>query len=146
MAKNSLIRTLYLYIFALLGLTLVTIGGVRLVNLGLKVFVFTQADADQKLYNTMPAPYPLMKDGSVTEISTSTALTAEQKTALESWRLEYQRWQTENKNINYLTSRRQQDVSMSLALILIGLPLYFYHWGVIRKENKLNNSESQSDI
>ena len=35
-----LIRTIYLYLFALLGLALLTIGGVRFVDMGLKAFVF----------------------------------------------------------------------------------------------------------
>ena len=41
---HSLVRTIYLYLFALVGLALLTIGAVRFVAMGLKAFVFTKAD------------------------------------------------------------------------------------------------------
>lgn len=44
MNKYPLIRKIYLYLFALIGLVLITIGSVQLINLGLKVYVFTKAD------------------------------------------------------------------------------------------------------
>lgn len=44
MNKKELIRTIYIYIFSLVGLVLVTIGAVRLVDLGLKATIFTEAD------------------------------------------------------------------------------------------------------
>jgi len=43
--KYHLIRKIYLYTFSLVGLVLVVIGGVRLVGLGLKTFVFTKITA-----------------------------------------------------------------------------------------------------
>ncbi|MDD5590262.1 MAG: hypothetical protein PHQ47_03785, partial [Candidatus Portnoybacteria bacterium] len=51
MDKHSLIRTVYLYTFALLGLVLMTIGGVRFIDMGLTAFVFTKADNEQRLIN-----------------------------------------------------------------------------------------------
>ena len=44
MNKYPLIRKIYLYLFALIGLVLITIGCVRLVGLGLKTYIFTKAD------------------------------------------------------------------------------------------------------
>ena len=38
------IRLIYLYLFSFVGLLVVVIGSVRLVDLGLKVFVFKNAD------------------------------------------------------------------------------------------------------
>jgi len=46
---KNIIRTIYLYIFALLGLVLVIIGGVRFVDMGLKAFVFTKAEEEDKM-------------------------------------------------------------------------------------------------
>jgi hypothetical protein len=31
---------------------------------------------------------------------------------------------------------RQREISGSLAMILVGLPLYLYHWRMIQKEDK----------
>ena len=41
-----LIRTIYLYLFALLGLVLLTIGSIRFVDMALRAFVFTKADQE----------------------------------------------------------------------------------------------------
>jgi len=62
MKKQSLVRTIYLYIFALLGLVLLIIGGVNFVNMGLKAFIFTQADEEQRiLYKQMSAPFSVSR-------------------------------------------------------------------------------------
>jgi len=38
------IRTLYLYLFSFVGLLILIIGSIQLIDLGLKVFIFTDAD------------------------------------------------------------------------------------------------------
>jgi len=53
MNRNPLIRKIYLYLFTLVGLALITVGSVRLVELGLKTYVLTKAD---NYYN-----YPISK-------------------------------------------------------------------------------------
>jgi hypothetical protein len=32
--------------------------------------------------------------------------------------------------------QRERDLSGSIAMIAVGLPLYYYHWKTIKKENK----------
>ncbi|MEK7195457.1 MAG: hypothetical protein AAB655_02060, partial [Patescibacteria group bacterium] len=44
MNKYPLIRKIYLYLFSLIGLVLITIGTVQLVGLALKALIFTKAD------------------------------------------------------------------------------------------------------
>lgn len=131
MAKTNtrypLIRTIYLYIFSLLGLTLITIGTVRFVNMGLKMFVFTQADEDQRyMYEPPMMPYsaPMMDRG------------GKRAPEQEQWTEEYKRWQEKRANVDRLAVRRHQDASINIALILVGLPLYLYHWRIIQKETK----------
>ena len=62
MGKHSIIRTTYLYLFTCLGLVLLTIGGVRFLDMGLKVFVFTKAEQEQR-YDINPPllVYPIEK-------------------------------------------------------------------------------------
>ena len=98
MGKHSLIRTIYLYLFACLGLVLLTIGSVRFLDMGLKAFVFTKAEQEQR-YDTSPS------------------LSVEPE-------------------VSYVTAKRHRDASLNLSLILIGLPLYIYHWRTIKKETK----------
>lgn len=136
MSRYPLIRTIYLYVFALLGLVLVTIGAVRFVNMGLKTFVFTKADEDQKyMYEPPMMPYPMMDRGKISN-ETSTPLTAAEKEEQRRWTEEYKAWQEKRSKIDYQAIRRHQDASMNLALILVGLPLYLYHWRMIQKETK----------
>ena len=105
-ADNFSIRTIYLYLFSLIGLVLIVIGLVRILDLGLKVYVFKQAD--------QYAVYPQRIDGQANE--------AEQE------RIRIEQEMAEVKNVK---SRRQNTASSSLAMIIIGLPLFLYHWRII---------------
>lgn len=140
--RHALIRTVYLYIFALLGLVLLTIGGVRFVDMGLKAFVFTKADEEQRIFFRQP-PAPALpfekiaavtKDGALGQKEGEITLTAEEKARIDVWIENYNQWQEQSANIDPVTSQRHRDASMNLAFILIGLPLYLYHWSVIKKE------------
>jgi len=115
MKKDSIIRTIYLYIFALVGLILVIVGAVRFLDMGLKMFVFTQAD---DMYNYEYRNEPIIKEGGeVTEGEKDCVCPELVKT-------------------DYVTQRRHQDASVSLSLILVGVPLYWYHWGIIKRESR----------
>jgi hypothetical protein len=137
MREHSLIRTIYLYIFALLGLVLLVIGGVRFLDMGLKMFVFTQADAPERLqkYYVPMAPVSIDKLEKTAAEKTIT-LTENEATMINSWLQDYKKWQAEESKIDYLASRRQRDASINLAMILVGLPLYLYHWLIIKRETK----------
>ncbi|MBI4250376.1 hypothetical protein HY622_02200 [Candidatus Uhrbacteria bacterium] len=134
MSRYPLIRTIYLYLFALIGLALITIGAVRFVNMGLKIFVFTQAEQDQYMrYPELPMPYavsPLEKAKEDKELSEEER--AQVKTYLE----EYKKWKEQRDKIDYRLVERHRDASMNIALIIVGLPLYLYHWRTIQKETK----------
>jgi hypothetical protein len=107
------IRLLYLYLFSFIGLLIAVIGGVRLVQLGIKIYVFGGADR----YPTYIAPAPFIEDGKSSQ-------TDEQI--------------REQKNINEEEGRkqRQREIAEAAAMILVGGPLYLYHWKTIQKEGK----------
>ncbi len=111
MTKYPLIRKIYLYTFTLVGLVLITIGGVRLVSLALKVYVFTKADQ----YYEYPAVQPV-KPGAESAVPSRQELE------------EFQR--------NQRTSQRQRDAAESLATMIVGAPLFLYHWNRIKKDQK----------
>jgi hypothetical protein len=135
MNKHSLIRTIYLYIFTTLGLVLLTIGSVRFVDMGLKAFVFTQADEEQSLYNKQPTFAPVSIDKLTSLASDSpTTLSESEKQSIQQWLADYKNWEQERAKIDPVNAQRHRDASINLAMILIGLPLYLYHWKVIKKE------------
>ena len=141
MGKHSLVRTVYLYLFAVLGLVLLTIGGVRFIDMGLKAFVFTQAEEEQRLYPMKP-PMPYLPVD-VEALQDEEELTDREKASIRQWLADYEDWQERSSKIDPVTARRQRDASINLALILVGLPLYLYHWGIIRKELRKQGEEEQ---
>lgn len=135
MDKHSIIRTVYLYIFTMLGLVLLTIGGVRFVDMGLKAFVFTKADEEQRLYNKqLPfAPVPMEKLQTAAQ-GNQVTLSDSEKQSIQQWLTDYKNWKDQSEKIDPITSQRHRNASINLAMILIGLPLYIYHWSLIKKE------------
>lgn len=101
------IRLLYLYLFSFIGLLVVVIGSVRLVDLGLKVIVFKGADE----YMSYPMPVE-KRPAEEPEIN--------QQEWVRSQRIETDR-------------QRKREFSGAIAMILVGLPLYLYHWKEIKK-------------
>lgn len=146
MEKHSLIRTIYLYLFALLGLVLLVIGGVGFVNMGLRAFVFTKADQEQRLYNKQPpsSALPIEKLQSLNQQG-DIKLSESEKQALDQWLTDYKNWQQDYSKLDPVTSQRHRDASTNLAMILIGLPIYLYHWGVIKKESRSSLEALKSD-
>lgn len=130
--QHSLVRTIYLYLFTLLGLVLLTIGGVRFVDMGLKAFIFTKAEEEQRLiYRQPPIVYSVEK---IEKLQNEESLSEEEKTAIKQWLTDYKEWQERISKIDHVDSKRHKDASSNLAMILIGLPLYLYHWGIIKRE------------
>lgn len=106
------IRKVYLYLFALIGLVISVIGAVQLVNLGLKSFIFQDAD--------MQYAYP-MERKVVPGEATSTVVGPSQE-------------ELGAFNEKQRRSQRQRESANALAMLIIGIPLYAYHWRVIKKE------------
>ncbi len=104
------IRLLYLYLFSFVGLLILVIGTIRLVDLGMKVVIFKDADVYEYSYPTT------IVEGANGEIVKKEAEAAREMAMKETKR------------------SRQREASSALAMILVGAPLYLYHWRVIGKE------------
>ncbi len=108
------IRKLYLYLFSLIGLLIVVIGAVQMVDLALNVFVFPDADR----YGDYPRfPGELGSD-----------MSDEEQIAYEAQMVEYQEIEQSRS--------RQRQLSSALAMLVVGLPLYLYHWRTITREKE----------
>ncbi|MGC9603149.1 MAG: hypothetical protein ABSF47_01615 [Minisyncoccia bacterium] len=120
MERKELIRTIYLYLFSLVGLVIVVIGLVNLVDLGLKAFVFK--NADQMI---MYPSYPVLVAPADVKGSVMTPVDQEKYNADQAAAQEKQR-----------ESDRERTASNALAMIIIGTPLFIYHWKIIQKDRK----------
>jgi hypothetical protein len=133
--RHSLIRTIYLYLFALVGLALLTIGAVRFVDMGLKAFVFTKAEELQRLYQAMPPVMPYSFER-IEKLQEKEGLTEEEKVLIKRWLVDYKDWEERRSKIDPVIAGRHRDASINLAMILVGLPLYLYHWRIIGIETR----------
>jgi hypothetical protein len=112
MKITEIIKLIYIYLFSAIGLILIISGTVKLIDLGLKVYVFKQADV---FYS--PKIYP--------EINQGEKLTPEEIAKRE----EEQR---KAEKINRI-AERQRTASNAIALIIVGLPVFIYHWRLALK-------------
>jgi len=84
------------------------------VNVGIKVFVFPDSDN----YSYMSSPKMVSPDG---------------KEVVESEEDKNIRLENQQKDI---TRQRQREITEGISFMIVGIPLYFYHWTVIQKEPK----------
>lgn len=110
------------------------IAGVRFVDMGLKAWVFTAAEEEQRInFKQPPFPYPLER---VSRDGERADLTAEEKEQLRQIVRDYKNWQAEREKIDPILAQRQRTAANSLAMLIIGLPLYLYHWRLASKRKE----------
>lgn len=161
---KNVIRTIYLYLFALVGLALTIIGTVIIVNTVLKSYIFKNADYN---YNNAYIAQPLIMDDKFTTIYkdventkkavesikakeekasiTDRQLTEEELETLNTWLADYKKWsesETKRQEIeskrNYVLEQREQSMSNALSMIIVGFPVYLIHWIIIIRDIKRN--------
>ena len=115
--RRELIRTIYLYLFSLVGLVLIVIGSVRLVDLGLKAFIFTRAD-QALVYPAYPRTAPIAEED-------QKALTPEEEMKFQE---EQRKYEQESRR-----SQREHTAAGSVAMLIVGFPLFLYHWRLVQK-------------
>ncbi|MFA5829438.1 MAG: hypothetical protein WC843_03010 [Candidatus Gracilibacteria bacterium] len=137
--SHRIIRNIYLYLVAMIGLITLVIGLVGIINNVLQNYVFQVND---NIYST-PVPYPGMKNGGCDQSYPDPTDTTGKKlitpTAQEVQKcdqvLKDQQEQNRRNNIG-------REFSISIAQIMIGFPLWLYHWGVIQAEYKRKEEET----
>lgn len=100
------LRLLYLYLFSFVGLVIAVIGSIQLIDLGMKTYIFKVSD------------YTYYSDPVISEKQTIS------------------REEIDKRNKSEQENQRKRTLSNSLAMIMVGTPLYLYHWKTIKKENK----------
>lgn len=160
---KNVIRTVYLYLFALVGLVLTVIGGVIIVNNLLKTYVFKSADYNyNNYYMSQPAIMDSKFSSSIStelkdtkavvekikakeELATSEnkQLTEEQLNTLGTWLNDYKTYSDSEKarqlvesKRDYIKESRDRDMSNALSMIIVGFPIYLIHWFIIVRDIK----------
>jgi Lon protease-like protein len=115
MKPFSLIQ-LYFVLATLVGLILIIIGSVTVVKIGLDQVVGV------KPYPEFSAPYPPSDIRSLKEGATES-----QAQALAKWEQDYNNWQEEMKSYNAHEQQIKRDIAQSLAMLLVGIPVFLIH-------------------
>ncbi len=126
-AKSSVIKTVYFYLVSLISLFMIVFATVDIVNIGLTTWVFTKADSLN--YYTPPC-----------SVSVPPAPGADPSViAVERKNCEENIKQQEEQRV----AQKQRDAVRDLSFVVIGVPLFVYHWSTIRRESKEEREEAK---
>jgi len=134
---KTLIRSIYLYLAAFVGLMMIIIPVVDMIKVGLETWVFPMA-AEDEYYNKYPSA-PMGLDRSNPDIlinKDGEELTVEDRDAFEAWKKDYQSWQEHQDSIDQKVVERQKDMVRDISTLIGGLFLFLTHGYVLRKDKK----------
>ena len=134
------IRNVYLYLVTLIGLITFIMGSVGIINNVLQHYVFQVDDA-----YTSPVRYPGSYD-MCSQPYPKTGAAPDDKNLIAPTTQEIADCRQAEKEQNEKANRANfgRELSISLAQILIGLPIWLFHWNVIQKEYKKREEEHES--
>ena len=137
---KSTIKQIYFYAVSLIGLMMIVIPTADLIQLGLKTWVFKNADINQRSYPM--APYAFEKYPAPTPVDEAKIakdkcnLTDTQKAGLDQWIKDYQTWTEDQKKIDYVRADRERKTVTDLGFLAVGIPLFVLHFRIIRKKEE----------
>lgn len=123
-SKATIIKNIYLYLVSFVSLMMITISVANMVDIALKTYLFTKAD-DNFYYPVAPCAVPAPKGTDVSGQEQTTSSLAE--CAKEGGRMKQQA--DENR-----TAQRQRDLVRDISFLVVGIPLFAYHWRVVRRK------------
>ena len=132
MATRAVIRTIYLYVFSVLGLVLAVIGAVGMIDLLLKAAIFKKAESQRVFYESRPQVPPGLVV--VERAGRDTLVDLKERELLRDWARQYEDWRERNKDFDPVRAEREKSAARNLALLAVGIPLYLYHWRAARRE------------
>lgn len=120
--KSSLIKTIYFYLVSLIALLMVVFSTADLINLGLKTWVFPKTN--NNYYGptcALMVPTPIEKG------ATQTTATVDYVKQCE----------VDRKNQEDMAIiQNQRDAVRDISMIVVGIPLFLYHWITIRRDKE----------
>lgn len=119
---RSILKMIYLYILSFVGIIITVVASIGIVDMVLKNYILS----------VEPSPYyydmcSMEKPGTIDEKMESP--TKEERAAC----IEEQSLKAKQEQSNQM----KRDLSGQIAGLLIGIPLWLYHWGLIRKEKDI---------
>ena len=119
-SKVAIIKNIYLYLVSFVSLMMITISMADIVNILLKTYVFTKADTSYYYSNPSCAARIPAKELGIAPMT-------EEECAKENEA--NQKRDEENRS-----AQKQRDLVRDISFIAVGLPLFIYHWLLVRKK------------
>ena len=117
----SWIKKVYLYMVSLISLVILVIAGIMLINMALKAWVFTEADNAYYYEPKLMCSESKNPDGSVVPLDPNCS------------NPNYEQEQRDEE-AKRRSAQRQSSAAQAVAMILVAIPVFFYHWKLARKE------------
>lgn len=119
--RGSIIKSIYLYLVSFVALMMIIFSSADVINIGLKAFIFTKAD--DYSYGYYPACPVATPAGTTTSVKTDPGCLNpdEQKKRDEASR----------------ESQRQSSLVRDFSMIIVGIPVFMYHWGIVRRKEEV---------
>lgn len=123
-SKSGTIKTLYFYAVSLISLMMIVFSTADLVNIGLKTWIFKKAD--QNAYPMPPCELQMISQPGI----------AQEERDRQIKQCEASR--VSESEVNAI--QKQRDAVRDLAFLVVGIPVFAYHWATIRKEQREEKS------
>lgn len=135
--KRPLIRLIYLYLVALIGLIVFLMGGIGLVNLGFKTLLgvdstyYYNSSRDicrgQLSGERYGKPIPAPATPATTEIKPVDTNSQEYKDCVK---------EEDERMAKQSSNDRRREIALALAQLILGAPIWLYHWRVVQQDHK----------
>ncbi|MFA5948324.1 MAG: hypothetical protein WC806_05170 [Candidatus Gracilibacteria bacterium] len=132
--KFKIIRYIYIYLVTAICIVITLISAIGFVKIVLDEYVFgvKEYDAFDKAYECQDDTLFYIYDTKGIKQEKYPNISATDK---ETKRAVCEKEQKDIKQLRHINNIKM-NLSSNLAMLLIAFPLYLYHWGVIKKENK----------
>ena len=124
-SKASVIKSIYFYLVSFVALMMVVFSTADMINIVLKTYVFTKANEP---YYYKPIECQIGTDPEL--VDDANAPKTVKYTPEECARLEEENTKQQREN---MIAENQRDIVRDISMIVVGIPLFIFHWGFIRK-------------
>lgn len=130
-SKPSPLRSIYFYGLSFGGLIVAVVGGAFMLNTALNSILKTSATNTPRIVPALETTYETGMIESVITCADKCGFTAADVQLAKDWKVD---WQTYRDLQNSNSGSAQNDLANSIPLVLVGLPLFWFHFTRIRRE------------
>jgi hypothetical protein len=135
-SKSRIIKSLYFYVVSFVALMMIVWSCANLINIALKTWVFTKAD--QYAYNSRLSCEGFAASPSMPVESKPVTTPTTPETTKENQIQECMKQNEINKQMEETNkiAQRQREVVQDISMIVVGIPLFFVHWRIVRRKDE----------